>query len=133
MKYVPAMKHVKPKQPITQITRAEALSRRPVKNIQVTESRLDSGEVLLYYPTTLRPWIAAVIHRLGGPSEKIQTKKLQLDALGTSVWDLLDGRRSVRQIIEQFVETHRLHPKEAEVAVTRFLRDLGKRGLIGLQ
>lgn len=127
------MKRFKHKPPITQITRVEALSSRPVKNSQVTESRLDSGEVLLYYPTTLRPWIAAIIHRLGGPAEKIQTKKLQLDVLGTSVWDLLDERHSVRQIIEQFVEIHRLHPKEAEVAVTHFLRDLGRRGLIGLQ
>lgn len=60
-------------------------------------------------------------------------KKLQLDALGTEVWDLIDGRRSVRKIIQRFAETHRLHPREAEVSVTRFLRELGKRGLIGLQ
>ena len=127
------MKVFKQKKFEPEITRAEALNSKPVKSIQVNESRLESGEVLLAYPVTIRPWLATLIHRLGGPSETIQTKKLQLDMLGTSVWNLLDGRRSVNEIIQQFARRHRVHPKEAEAAVTRFLRDLGRRGLIGFQ
>ena len=127
------MKVFKRKKPGLTISRTEALNSKPVKNSQVNESRLESGEVLLIYPVTIRPWMAALIRRLGGPAEKIHTKKLQLDQLGTSVWNLLNGKHSVNQIIHQFAQTHRIHHKEAEVAVTRFLLDLGRRGLIGLR
>ena len=127
------MKVFRRKKTEPQIARTEALNSKPVKNRRVNESRLESGEVLLTYPAATHPRMAALIHRLGGPSEKIQIKKLQLDTLGTSVWSLLNGERSVNQIIQQFAQTHRIYPKEAEVAITRFLRDLGRRGLIGLQ
>ncbi len=115
------------------ISRTEALKSIPVKNIDVAEIRLETGEVLLNYPVGMRPWMAAIVRHLGGKSGKTQTKKLQLDVLGTAVWDQLDGKRSVRKVIQQFSNKHHLHPKEAEISVTQFLRDLGKRGIIGLK
>jgi hypothetical protein len=39
----------------------------------------------------------------------------------------------VRQLIDTFARTHQLEPREAEVAVTQFLRELGRRGLIGMR
>ncbi len=120
----------KPKGPT--ISRAEALNRIPVKNIQITEERLETGEILIGYPVTIRPLFASLVKRFGGSEKQVQTKKLQLDTLGSSVWDLLDGKRSVRQLIQIFAETHQLQPREAEVAVTQFIRELGRRGLIGL-
>ena len=120
----------KPKGPT--ISRSEALNRIPVKNIQITEERLETGEVLIGYPVTIRPFFASLVKRFGGSENQVQTKKLQLDTLGSSVWDLLDGKRSVRQLIQIFAETHQLQPREAEVAVTQFIRELGRRGLIGL-
>lgn len=95
--------------------------------------RLDSGEVLLTYPVALRPWMASLVRYVGGPAENNRTRKLQLDTLGTFVWDLLNGNRSVAQIVQHFSKTHRISFKEAEISVTRFLRDLGRRGLIGMQ
>jgi hypothetical protein len=53
--------------------------------------------------------------------------------MGTAVWDMVDGYRSVRRIVQIFAETHRLDNKEAEVSVTSFIRELGQRGLLGLQ
>jgi len=115
------------------MTRQEALAYKPVKSSQVTETRLETGEVVLEYPLAVRPLVAAVARRLGKSQEDlIQIKKLQLDVLGTSVWDLVDGKRSVRRMIQIFAETHRLEKKEAEVSVTQFIRELGKRGLLGL-
>jgi len=115
------------------MSRAKALAYKPVKSRHISETRLETGEVVLEYPLTVRPLIAAV-GRLLGKSEDllVQTKKLQLDALGTSVWDLVDGKRSVRSMIQIFAETHRLDNREAEVSVTQFIRELGKRGLLGL-
>ena len=115
------------------MTRQMALAYKPVKSSQVTETRLETGEVVLEYPLAVRPLVAAVARRLGKSQEDlIQIKKLQLDVLGTSVWDLVDGKRSVRRMIQIFAETHRLEKKEAEVSVTQFIRELGKRGLLGL-
>jgi hypothetical protein len=121
----------KPKEPST--SRAEALGRVPVKNIQITEARLETGEVLISYPVAVRPFFARLVKRFGGPEVQIQMKKLQLDELGTSVWDMINGKLSVRQLVGRFAKTHRLEAREAEVSVTQFIRELGKRGLIGLR
>ena len=126
------MKVFRKKAPATHLSRREALEYTPVKSCQISELRLESGEVVIEYPLAVRPWIAAVAKRLGGPQNRKQTKKLQLDALGTSVWDLVDGKRSVRMIIQIFAKSHRLENREAEVSVTSFIRQLGQRGLLGL-
>lgn len=68
-----------------------------------------------------------------GKTPKPVRRKLQLDELGTWVWNCLDGHHSVEQIISKFAHVHQLHPKEAEVSVTQFLRALGQRGLIGMR
>ena len=121
----------KPKGPT--ISRAEALNRIPSKNLQIREERLDSGEVVIHYPVTIRPFFAGLVKRFGGSAAQIQTRKLQLDQLGTSVWAMIDGNCSVRQLISIFATTHQLEAREAEVAVTQFLRELGRRGLIGMR
>ena len=128
------MKVFKNKPVANRMTRSEALAFKPVKSQQVSETRLETGEVVIEYPLAVRPLIAAVARRLGkSPQDLVQIKKLQLDALGTSVWDLVDGNHSVRRMIIIFAETHRLENREAEVSVTRFIRELGKRGLLGLR
>ena len=114
-------------------TRAEALARIPVKSRQVQETILDEGIVRLDYAVSARPWFAGILKRLGVAPEGRIEKKLQLDELGTQVWNMVDNRRSVREIIREFARSHQLMQREAEVAVTRFLRELGKRGLIGLR
>jgi len=114
------------------ISRADALDRIPVKNIQITEARLETGEVVISYPVTMRPFFAGLVKRFGGPEVQIQMKKLQLDELGTSVWDMINGKFSVRQLVERFARTHQLEAREAEVSVAQFIRELGRRGLIGL-
>ena len=116
----------------TNLSRTQALDCTPVKNTYVQVTRLDTGEVLLTYPATMRPWISGLIRRFGRPSEGDMTRKLQLDELGTTVWDLLDGEKTVRNIVVQFAEQYKLQHREAEVSVTQFLHSLGKRGLIGM-
>jgi hypothetical protein len=115
------------------VDRAAAFKFVPVKNIQITEERLESGEILIHYPVTMRPWIAGLVKRFSGSQDELRTKPLQLDQLGTEVWELIDGNRSIRRIIEMFAETHQLQIREAEVAVSQFVRLLGQRGLIGLR
>lgn len=127
------MKVFKKKQKDVHGDRAAAFKFIPVKNIQITVERLESGEALIHYPVTMRPWIAALVKRFSGSQGELRTKPLQLDQLGTEVWELIDGQRSVRRIIEIFAESHQLQIREAEVAVSQFIRILGQRGLIGLR
>ena len=126
------MKVFKKKSGPGHLSRNQALEYTPVKSSEISQIRLESGEVVIEYPLIVRPWIAAVAQRLGGLQDRKQTKKLQLDAMGTSVWDLVDGKRSVRMIIQIFAKAHRLENREAEVSVTSFIRQLGQRGLLGL-
>jgi hypothetical protein len=120
-----------PKAP--RLTRGEALNCTPVKNEHVRESRLESGELLILYPVTMPPWTAALARWIGAGKAPPRTGKLQLDLLGSAVWSMLDGRTPLRRLVAVFAEAHQLEPKEAEVAVTQFIRELGRRGLIGLR
>ena len=115
------------------ISRAEALDRVPVKNRQISENRLKTGEVVISYPVIIRPFFAGLAKRFGGQEVQTRMKKLQLDELGTSVWNLMDGNRSVRQLVKMFAEAHQLETREAEVSVTQFMRELGRRGLIAMK
>jgi hypothetical protein len=127
------MRRFNPKNKSGVPSREDALECTPVKNDRVEEYRLENGDLQLSYPVTTRPWLAGFVRRMGRKSEGTYLKKLQLDALGTEVWELLDGGSRVRDVIRQFAARHRLQKREAELAVTRFLRELGKRGLIGLR
>ena len=114
------------------LTRSQALGLTPVKSSGLKEERLASGVVRLTYPLAVKPWTAALMRRFSRQEPAAMTGRLELDEMGTAVWDLIDGRRAVRRIAELFAETYQVHPREAEVSVTRFLRDLGRRGLVGL-
>lgn len=114
------------------LTRREALDCIPVKNRHVREERLDNGDVLVLYPVTVRLWMGVLARWVGAGTAPPRTAKLQLDRLGSGVWAMLDGQTSLRRIAAAFADTHRLERKEAEVAVTQFVRELGRRGLIGL-
>jgi len=127
------MKWFKSKKRPPTLSREEALKRVPIKSALVRESRLASGAVLLTYPQQLRPFMAALSRRIGGAADVNPERKLELDDLGTQVWDLIDNRRPVRRLVQLFAERHQLQAREAEVAVTRFLRELGRRGIIGLR
>ena len=52
--------------------------------------------------------------------------------MGAEVLDLCDGKRNVERIIEQFAGAHKLTFREAQLAVTQFLRQLTRRGLTAI-
>jgi len=60
------------------------------------------------------------------------TKKLQLDQMGSFVWNLIDGKNTVKDIIRIFAHDYRVTSQEAETAVAAFLKTLGQRGFIAL-
>lgn len=113
--------------------REEALGRTPVKYRHLREERTAAGEVVILYPVTARPWIAALARWLGAGAAAPRTGRLQLDAMGAEVWGMLDGRSSLREIADRFAGRHRVGATEAQTAVAQFVRELGRRGLVALR
>lgn len=121
----------KPKHP--ELSREDALACRPVREESVGEELLENDLFRLSYPVRVRPWMAGLMRRFGRREPEPMVKRIELDELGSAVWRLIDGRRTVRQIVGEFQSAYRLGRKEAEVSVTAFLRELGRRGILGLK
>lgn len=85
------------------------------------------------YPDAVKPWFAGILAKMRKAPESHRVRKLQLDILGTGVWDLVNGKSTVMEIITIFAGLHQLYRKEAEVSVIQFLRELGRRGIIGMK
>jgi len=58
-------------------------------------------------------------------------RPIVLDEVGTRVWHLCDGERTVADIVETLRQEYKLGRREVEVSLTEYLRTLGKRGMIG--
>jgi hypothetical protein len=127
---------LKKKKPQPTLTREQALNCRPVRNNVVNWELLDSGLIEIEYILNLKPFLLSIFERFSNKSKQAPTpaptKKLQLDELGSQVWQMLDGTRTTAELIEQFAETHQVSIQETEQSITLFLRELGKRGLIAL-
>jgi Coenzyme PQQ synthesis protein D (PqqD) len=61
----------------------------------------------------------------------LDTKVLRgLNAVGSRVWDLIDGRRSVEDIVDVIVAEFDVAKPEAAADVGAFLRELVDKGLV---
>ena len=112
------------------LSREQALACVPRKNHLVREEPLAGGLVRLTYPLSWKPWFGGLAKRLGAWDSSPRDKRLDLDVMGTAAWKLLDGKRDARTIIDLFAAKFDLQPREAEVSMTAFLKELGKRGLV---
>ena len=114
------------------LARDQALACTPVRNHSVSWEILDSGLVRVEYVLVLKPLLKSISERFGSGGDELPTRKLELDALGSQVWQMIDGSRTTAQLIEEFARLQKISKQEAEQSITLFLRELGKRGLIAL-
>lgn len=121
----------RPPEPI--ISRAEALKMVPVRNSEVREKPVAGGLVQLSYPLAVKPWFGRMAEKVGLWDKRPMIKHLELDEMGTFVWDLIDGEHSVQDIADAFVEKYEVQSREAELSVTAFIKTIGQRGIIGLK
>jgi hypothetical protein len=119
--------------PGTTLTRTESLACIPEKSSAVEWSQQDNGEITIEYPLHLKPFFISLSKRFNKGVEQKLSKKLQLDAIGSRVWLLIDGTTDVKTIIKKMAPSTGLSLQEAEISVTTFLRELGRRGLILLK
>jgi hypothetical protein len=113
-----------------ELTRTEALASIPQRSPSVTWEVLENGDILIEYPLNIKPFFLQLANRFHKGEEQKLTKKLQLDSMGSKVWQMFDGVQEVKTIIREVADQSGLSLQEAEISVTTFLRLLGRRGLI---
>lgn len=114
---------------VAPLSRQEALACVVVVNQSVHFSRTQEGDIVVEYPIAMRPLFKSLLLRFQKNLEA-PTKKLQLDQMGSIVWQMIDGKNTVKAIIESFASTQNITLQESEISVTAFLAELGKRGII---
>ena len=63
------------------------------------------------------------------PKNKPATIRIRLDEHGTAVWDLIDGKRTVKEISETLAE-HFQHEENYEYRIAVYLSQLYKQGFV---
>ena len=103
-----------------------------MRNPECEETQQTEG-TLLRYPVQAKPWLRKLFKTATTREPEIMIRKLQLDSMGSSVWQMIDGKHSVKRISRAFQKRHNLGPREAEISVSEFVQQLGRRGLIALK
>ncbi|MBL4901577.1 MAG: PqqD family protein [Desulfocapsa sp.] len=114
------------------LSRTESLACIPLKNDEINWQKLDNGEIIFTYAIPLSRFFIALHQKFRRKQDEMPTKKLQLDQMGSFVWNLIDGKNTVKDIIRIFAHDYRVTSQEAETAVAAFLKTLGQRGFIAL-
>lgn len=127
------MKSSKPPEKKKQLSKTEALLCTPFHNEIAEWQVLENGDVLIEYPLPIKPLFKSILQRFSNKPIPTPTKKLQLDDMGSLVWNMVDGNKNTKQIIKDFAANYSITLQEAELSVTTFLLGLGKRGLIGME
>jgi hypothetical protein len=104
------------------------LGSKPIRNQAVNWEKGDDGEVLIRIPRGEYGWRIKLLSKFFYiPKER----KISLDEVGSQVWELCDGETRVKDIIDRLRRKYKLNRKEAEISLVTYLRDLGKKGLVG--
>lgn len=113
-----------------QLTREESLGAIPIRNPEVEWTDVDGEtgpEILLTVPPPKGGMVKYLRPILMLPNKP---RQLQLDVMGSHVWRLCDGERSVEDVGEVLRQEYKLSYREAMLSLTSYLKTLGKRGLM---
>jgi len=127
----------KPKGP--SIRRSDFLRLKPLRNPMVEWERNKKGEINIIIPLKkIREKMRGAKkekRRRPGILSKLfpepEEKRIQLDEIGSVVWELCDGKRTVKEIIGYLHEKYKLLPRELEISLSNYLNSLVERRLVG--
>lgn len=117
---------LKLKQPGGGLTREQILHIWPVRNPALKTYFSEDGLVTFELPRR-KDWMGKLLGFLFSVPE---SKPVQLDEVGTFVWNLCDGDHTVGEIVAALTAEYKLNRREAEVSLTQYLQQLAKRGII---
>ena len=109
------------------ISREAMLGSKPVRNELVHWEQDDNGEVLI----TLTRQTGWKINLLAKIFYVPKERRVGLDEIGSEVWKMCDGKHTVARMIRSLADKYQLNRREAEVALTTYLKQLGKKRLVG--
>lgn len=118
----------KKKEKPPEIPRSEFLKMRPVRNPKLRWEKKEEGTFSIFIPLEQPEGKKRGLSKLA-PAPK--EKQIQLDKVGSIVWELCDGERTMQDIVEHLHEEYKLLPSEAEVSLNAYFNQLSKRGLVG--
>lgn len=116
------------------VTRAQIIGAQPVRNPAVQWERAPREEdgpsvALLRVPRRRDRWgdVVARLFRLP------DFRKLELDEIGSDVWEMCDGSHTVDAVTKAICAKYRLNRRQGETSVTAYLKQLAERRLVGLR
>ena len=120
--------------PKPKYTREQMLGARPTRHPQIEWNReprkSDSvSVVLLKIPRMRSKWADLAAKWLQVPD----FKKIELDEIGSDVWEMCDGAHNVEAIAKAIGTAYRLNKRQAEVSVTAYMKMLAERRLLGIK
>jgi hypothetical protein len=116
----------KKKQTSPEISRRVFLDIKPVRNSALKWERNQQGVIVLSV-SLRRPQSRRRKSLFSAP---VQEKKIQLDSMGSIVWELCDGKKTVRDIVRFLHEEYKMLPSEAEISLNTYFYHLAKRGFM---
>lgn len=120
---------LKKKKPL-QLTREQSLASKPVRNPGVKWKKAETGEVVLEFPVKLPRRIRFAAWLIGKKKDEKPTRKIELDEVGSLVWEACDGETTVANLVRKVAKAYKLPRKESEHSTTLFLKMLAERGVL---
>jgi hypothetical protein len=109
------------------LTPEQVLGSRPLRNEQLRTEELEDGGIRIYALRRESWWVRLLAIVFPIPRER----RVELDSVGRQVWELCNGEHTLREMVEAFRKRHKLTRMEAEWSLRNYLKDLGRRGLVG--
>ncbi len=106
-------------------TRRELLAVRPVRN-PALEWVEEDGQIVLHIKR-VNNWKTRLITIF---TQVPESRRVVLDPIGTHVWRMLDGQNTFEAISKSLAKEFKLLPREAELSLQQFFKELGRRGFV---
>jgi hypothetical protein len=107
------------------LTTAQALAAKPIKLVEADMDVSEAGGKLKV-PLKSSRFLGKIFRMPEG-----STKTFEFDLIGVFVWESIDGRTTVQQLIRKVAKQCQISEREAAVSTNLFLQMLGKKSLIG--
>lgn len=117
----------RPKKPAAPTWR-EMLQLRPIRNPKLEWIEEEERVVLTIRHEMQQNWKTRLLSRLVAVPKD---RRVALDAIGSDVWRLTDGENTLGFIAKKLAKKYKLTPREAELSLQQFFKELGRRGYIG--
>lgn len=109
-------------------TRRQLLAMKPLRNPLLKWDEHEGRVILRVQHGKKGNWKTRLAHVFVPLPEE---RAVELDAIGTDVWLMVDGEHTIGQIAQTLAKKYKLENREAELSVQQYFKDLGRRGYIG--